>query len=98
MWSYWGDKRKIDTLKTIHSEKSHTLTTSATHSMGYYLNEDKTQYCNLSVKSWEKLQTLPEGYVDNVNVKKGSKYRAIGNGWTVSVISHILSGLKECAE
>lgn len=94
VWTYWGEKRKIDMLKTIHSEKSHTLTTSATHSMGYYLNEDKTEYCNLSVKSWEKLQTLPEGYVDNVKVKKGSKYKAIGNGWTVDVIAHILSGLK----
>lgn len=91
VWKYWGDKRKIDMLKTINSEKSHTLTTSATHSMGYYLDEDKTHYCTLSVNAWEKLQTLPLGYVDNANVKKTSKYRGIGNGWTVDVIAHIFT-------
>lgn len=95
VFNYWGGKQKIDMLKTIHSEKSHTLTTSATHSGGYYLNEDKTQYCTLSVNAWEKLQTLPLGYVDNVDVKKTSKYRAIGNGWTVDVIAHIFSFMKE---
>lgn len=95
VWSYWGDKQKIDMLKSIHSEKSHTLTTSATHSMAYYLNDDKTQYCNLSVKAWEKLQTLPCGYVDNADVKGTSKYKGIGNGWTVDVIAHILSHIKE---
>ena len=87
----WGDKRKIEMLKTIKSEKSHTLTTSKTHSMGYYLSEDKTQYCNLTVNDFETLQTLPNGYVDNCKVKETSKYRAIGNGWTVDVIAHILS-------
>lgn len=93
VFSYWGDKQKIETLKTVKSEKSHTLTTSKTHSMGYYLSEDKKQYCNLSVNDYEALQTLPLGYVDNVNIKETSKYRAIGNGWTVDVIAHILSFL-----
>ena len=91
--TYWGDKKKIDTLKTVKSKKSHTLTTSKTHSMGYYLSEDKKQYCNLSVNDYELLQTLPLGYVDNCDIKSTSKYRAIGNGWTVDVIAHIFSHL-----
>jgi DNA (cytosine-5)-methyltransferase 3A len=90
---YWGDKRKIDGLKTIYSEKSHTLTTSKTHPMNYYLNDDKTEYCNLTVNDWEKLQTLPEGYCDNVPTTNGAKYKAIGNGWTVDVIVHILKNI-----
>jgi DNA (cytosine-5)-methyltransferase 3A len=90
---YWGDKRKIDGLKTIYSEKSHTLTTSKTHPMNYYLNDDKTEYCNLTVNDWEKLQTLPEGYCDNVPTTNGAKYKAIGNGWTVDVIAHILKNI-----
>lgn len=92
--TYWGDKKKIDMLKNVRSEKSHTLTTSKTHSMGYYLSEDKKTYCNLSVNDYELLQTLPLGYVDNCDIKSTSKYRAIGNGWTVDVIAHILKGLK----
>ena len=90
---YWGDKRKIDGLKTIYSEKSHTLTTSKTHPMNYYLNDDKTEYCNLTVNDWEKLQTLPEGYCDNVPTTNGAKYKAIGNGWTVDVIVYILKNI-----
>lgn len=93
VFSTWGKKKKIDQLKTIKSEKSHTLTTSKTHPMNYYLNEDKTKYCNLSVNDWEKLQTLPVGYVDNVDIKEAAKYKAIGNGWTVDVIAHIFKGL-----
>jgi DNA (cytosine-5)-methyltransferase 3A len=96
-WAFecWGDKRKIDGLKTVNSEKSHTLTTSKTHPMNYYLNEDKTQYCNLSVLDWERLQTLPDGYIDNVDIAQGAKYKGIGNGWTVDVIAHIFKGLND---
>ena len=91
-WVYkkWRDKRKIDMLHDVKSKKSHTLTTSGTHPMAYYLNEDHTQYCNLTVRDWEKLQTLPRGYCDNVLTTKGAKYKAIGNGWTIDVIAHIL--------
>lgn len=95
VWKKWGDKKKIEMLHDIHSKKSHTLTTSATHSMAYYLNEDKTMYCNLTVSDWERLQTLPVGYCGNVPVKKGAMYKAIGNGWTVDVIAHIFRGLND---
>ena len=91
--SKWGGQRKLDTLKSVHSIKSHTLTTSGTHCLNYYLNEDKTQYCNLTVEDWESLQTLPSGYVNNVNIPKCAKYKAIGNGWTVDVIAHIFKGI-----
>lgn len=91
----WGGKPKIEGLKTTASEKAHTLTTSKTHPMNYYLNKEKTKYCNLTVKDWEKIQTLPVGYVDLVDVPQGAKYKAIGNGWTVDVIAHILKGLEE---
>lgn len=96
-WVYnkWGDTRKIDMLYDVKSPKSHTLTTKTTHSMGYYLNEDHTQYCNLTVRDFEKLQTLPDGYCDKAPVTKGAKYKAIGNGWTVDVIAHILKYLVE---
>lgn len=90
-FEYWGEKRKIDGLKSVLSEKSHTLTTSKTHPMNYYLNEEKTQYCNLSVNDWESLQTLPIGYVDSVDIPECAKYKCIGNGWTADVIAHILS-------
>ena len=37
----------------------------------------------------ERLQTLPDGYTEGVS--NTQRYRGIGNGWTVDVITHILS-------
>jgi DNA (cytosine-5)-methyltransferase 3A len=93
-WAYkhWGDKKKIDGLKSINCEKSHTLTTSKTHPMNYYLNHDKTMYSNLTAEEFETLQTLPIGYTEGIT--NGKRYKAIGNGWTVDVIAHILSFIK----
>lgn len=93
VYSYWGDKQKIDSIPKITDKKSRTLTTSKTHSFQYYLHTDKKRYTNLSVAEYEALQTLPKGYVDNVAVKETAKYKAIGNGWTVDVIAHILKGI-----
>ena len=40
---------------------------------------------------YERLQTLPDNYTDGVS--DSARYTAIGNGWTVDVIAHILSGI-----
>lgn len=40
----------------------------------------------------ERLQTLPDNYTEGV--PKTRRYEALGNGWTVDVIAHILSYLK----
>lgn len=39
--------------------------------------------------NYERLQTLPDNYTDCVADSR--RYTAIGNGWTVDVITHILS-------
>lgn len=93
VYSYWGEKQKIDSIPRIIDKKARTLTTSKTHSFQYYLHTDKKRYTNLTVGEWEALQTLPKGYVDDVETKETAKYKAIGNGWTVDVIAHILKGI-----
>ena len=40
---------------------------------------------------YERLQTLPDGYTDCLSDSR--RYTAIGNGWTVDVITHILKGI-----
>ena len=42
---------------------------------------------------YERLQTLPDNYT--AGVSDSARYTAIGNGWTVDVIAHILSNLKK---
>lgn len=45
----------------------------------------------LSTLECERLQGLPEGYTEGVS--ETQRYRMIGNGFTVPVISHILRGI-----
>ena len=42
---------------------------------------------------YERLQTLPDNYTEGIS--DTARYSAIGNGWTVNVIAHILKGVKE---
>ena len=41
---------------------------------------------------YERLQTLPDNYTDCISDSR--RYTAIGNGWTIDVITHIFKGLK----
>lgn len=43
----------------------------------------------LTPLEYERLQTLPDNYTEGVS--DSARYTAIGNGWTVDVIAHILS-------
>lgn len=40
----------------------------------------------------ERLQTLPDNYTEGIS--NNQRYKALGNGWTVDVISHILGHIK----
>lgn len=52
----------------------------------------------LLVTEVERLQTLPDGYTDGAGVSKQFRYEAIGNGWTVDVIVHLLKGFERVNE
>lgn len=57
-------------------------------------NDEKIEFMTpLSIEELEKCQTLPIGYTKTVS--QHQRYRSIGNGWTVDVISHILSFIKK---
>lgn len=89
----WGTKKKIDTLRKINDRKSFCLTTNKSHPKNYYLSPDKTRLTKLTSKEAEILQTIPEGYTSCIT--EGAAFSALGNGWTVDVIEHILAGIKE---
>lgn len=91
-FSKWGDKQKIDTLKTIDAEKSFCLTTNKSHPKNYYLNSEKTMARMLERDEVERLQTVPNGYTSIVS--KTEAHKMLGNGWTVDVIAHIFNGLR----
>lgn len=51
------------------------------------------EFRKLTILEYERLQTIPENYTDNIKLSK--RFHAIGNGWTVDVIAHILKFLTE---
>jgi hypothetical protein len=54
---------------------------------GKYIDVGKNNYTEM-----EKLQTVPNGYVGNINNNKAAK--VLGNSWNVDTIAHIFSSLK----
>lgn len=60
---------------------------------GRYKDVGKNDYPYrvMTTNEMEKLQTVPKGYVGNINNTKAAK--VLGNGWTVDVIAHIFSSL-----
>ena len=65
----------------------------AGHGTGHYMTVDNI-IKTLTVNDCEVLQGLPKGYTDVPGVSTSKKIHAIGNGWTVPVITHIFSKIK----
>jgi DNA (cytosine-5)-methyltransferase 3A len=83
-----------DILKRVHSPyfKCHTLTAVCGGNQQKKVM-DRGRPRKLTPVEYERLQTLPDGYTDGVS--DGARYKAIGNGWTVSVIEFILRDIKD---
>lgn len=75
--------------------KSPTLARCRTESKCNILisESDLSTFKIISPLEAERLQTLPDNYTEGV--PKTRRFEAIGNGWTVDVIAHILRGIKE---
>lgn len=55
--------------------------------------KSKRKADKLSVTEVEMLQGVPAGYTSTVS--NAQRYKMLGNGWTVDVIAHIFSGIKD---
>jgi len=53
---------------------------------------DNTHSRKLTVLECERLQTLPDNYTTGIS--NTQRYKTLGNGWTVDVISHIFSNIE----
>ena len=59
----------------------------------FNLKEVKKYIRKVSPLECERLQTLPDNYT--AGISNTQRYKCIGNGWTVDVIAHILSNIKQ---
>ncbi|MGI9572421.1 MAG: DNA (cytosine-5-)-methyltransferase [Candidatus Actinomarinaceae bacterium] len=82
-----------DILKRIYSTdgKSPTLNACTGGNREPKIAENKTLYRKLTTLECERLQTVPENYTDGVS--NTQRYKMLGNGWTVDVITHIFQNM-----
>lgn len=69
--------------------KTPSLTTSSWPGNNLLLNEGFVR--KLTPIECERLQTVPDGYTSVVSDTQ--RYKALGNGWTVDIISHIFESM-----
>ena len=84
-------KQKINIQEKFTTLTAQSGINDTTKNFCSIIDKDKIRY--LTLKEWERLQTLPEDYT--IMIPKGKRYNCIGNGWTIDVISHIFSYLKD---
>jgi len=82
-----------DILKRIYSAqgKSPTLNACTGGNREPKIAANHTLYRKLTPIECERLQTVPENYTDGVS--KTQRYKMLGNGWTVDVITHIFQNM-----
>jgi site-specific DNA-cytosine methylase len=88
-------KRGIEAQLNIRKDdKSNCVVASWSHKLNGCVEYEKDvpTYRKLTPLECERLQTVPDNYTEGVS--NTQRYKMLGNGWTVDVISHILNGVE----
>jgi len=70
-----------------------TLSSSSWQHNNFLVHADDLKWRKLTPLECERLQTVPEGYTNHVS--NTQRYKMLGNGWTVDVITAIMKGIKD---
>ena len=91
----YADLKGHDYVRRVYSinGKAPTLCASSGGNLEPKIPESAVTWRKLSPLECERLQTVPDGYTDK-GVSDTQRYKMLGNGWTVDVISHIFKGMK----
>lgn len=76
--------------------KANCLVTSRSTTTKVLLKNGKIR--PLTVNEAELLQTLPKNYTKVDGVSEAGRFKGIGNGWTIDVITHLIKPLKKNLE
>ena len=91
-WRAWDriceTRTKSNTLLTAGQSIANTGATN----IAYFTPEGRVALRPISITEAERLQTLPPGYTDGVSITH--RHRAVGNGWTVDIVAHLLKGIE----
>jgi site-specific DNA-cytosine methylase len=78
-------------LKALNG-KVPSLTSSSWQTNNHLTMDEGLTYRKLTPLECERLQTVPEGYTNHVS--NTQRYKMLGNGWTIDVITHLLNELE----
>jgi DNA-cytosine methyltransferase len=81
--------RRAKELVPREDDKCNCLTTSL--SKEHILLDESYNFRKLTPIECERLQTLPDNYTEGIS--NTQRYKSLGNGWTVDVISHIFQNI-----
>ena len=85
----WKDVKPKQVLETRKDEKSNSITSVQKDNV---LTKDEVYWRKLSPRECERLQTVPDDYTNSVS--NTQRYKMLGNGWTIEVITHILKNME----
>jgi len=86
---YNKDGSTTQKLELRRDDKTNSLTTVQKDNV---VVDQEMNWRKLTPLECERLQTVPDNYTTGVSDTQ--RYKMLGNGWTVDVISHILSNIK----
>ena len=88
-----ADLNGHDVIKRVYSPfgKCPTLTGMGGGNLEKKISTDNLTWRKLTPVECERLQTVPDSYTEGVS--NTQRYKMLGNGWTIDVISHIFQGL-----
>jgi DNA-cytosine methyltransferase len=72
--------------------KTPTLSSCSWEQNNFLVHADDLKWRKLTPLECERLQTVPDNYTNHVS--NTQRYKMLGNGMTVDVITHILKGMK----
>jgi DNA (cytosine-5)-methyltransferase 1 len=89
-----ADLNENESIKRVYdiNAKGSTLTAIQGGGQEPKISLDGITWRKLTVTECERLQTVPDGYCQAVSNSRA--YHALGNGWTVDVIAHILRQIR----
>jgi len=88
-----ADIKGNDAIKRVYAtdSKSPCLTTMQGGHQEPKISDDFTTWRKLTPLECERLQTVPDNYTNFVS--NSQRYKMLGNGFTIDIISHILKGV-----
>ena len=92
MTESFADRTNVGELKLRTKSKTVRSGGRGSYDRHEWDSVDDLHWRKLTPLECERLQTVPDNYTDHVS--KTQRYKMLGNGWTINVISHILGNME----